>query len=148
MKQSRLRPAFVEFIPESLEEGVLYVAMEYRTTAHQCCCGCGSPVYLPLSPAQWRLTFDGESIWMAPSIGSWSLPCRSHYWIRGNCVQWAEQWTDDRVMAARAHSLESSNCQSTRPIPARGVEATQNPPLKSPALSFWARLKAWVGLKA
>lgn len=101
MKQSQLQPKFVEFIPETLEDGVLYVAMEFRVVAHRCCCGCGSPVYLPLNPTQWRLTFDGEAISMEPSIGSWSLPCRSHYWIRGNRVHWAAQWTHERVEAAR-----------------------------------------------
>lgn len=35
-----------------------------------------------------RLTFDGESVWMDPSVGNWSLPCRSYYWIRGNHIQW------------------------------------------------------------
>ena len=27
-------------------------------------------------------------IWLSPSIGSWSLDCQSHYYIRGNQVIW------------------------------------------------------------
>src|SRR4051812_849924 len=103
MRRQHLRHEFVEYIPEKLEEGVLYVSMEYMTVAHLCCCGCGAEVSLPLSPVGWRLIYDGRSISLEPSIGSWSLPCSSHYWIRGNQVRWAEQWTPERVQAARDH---------------------------------------------
>jgi len=146
VKQSHLRPVFVEFIPERLGEGVLYVAMEYRTTAHRCCCGCGSTVYLPLSPTQWRLTFDGASIWIDPSVGSWSLPCRSHYWIRGNRIQWAEQWTSKRVESARAHDRHRRARYFAGPAPASEM-AESNPTPSIPPRSRWARFKALLGLK-
>jgi hypothetical protein len=81
-------PEFVEFMPPALEPGVLYVSIEYRTTAHLCASGCGQKVVLPLHPRQWRLTFDGEHISLSPSIGNASLPCRSHYFIRGNKIVW------------------------------------------------------------
>ena len=32
--------------------------------------------------------FDGRTISLNPSIGNWSYPCRSHYWIKGNRVVW------------------------------------------------------------
>jgi hypothetical protein len=145
MKQSQLKPMFVDFIPETLVDGILYVSMEYRTTAHNCCCGCGSAVYLPLSPTQWRVTFDGESVWMDPSIGSWSLPCQSHYWIHGNHVRWAEQWTDAQVGAVRAsdrRSRERFFGSSTEPSITIGDSNAG-----IPSRSRWARLRALFGFK-
>lgn len=88
---------FVEDIPEALEPGVLYVSLRYATALHLCCCGCKREVVTPLSPAQWKMTFDGESVSLHPSIGSWGLPCRSHYVIRNGRVIEAPQWSDDEV---------------------------------------------------
>lgn len=97
-----IRHEFVEFMPPALEDGVLYVSIEYGTMAHRCCCGCGNKVVTPLSPAQWRLTYDGESVSLSPSVGSHDLACRSHYWIRENRVHWARKWTEDQVTEGRA----------------------------------------------
>jgi hypothetical protein len=104
MKQEKqLGHEFVEFIPDVVEEGKLYVSIEYATVVHKCCCGCGKEVVTPLSPADWRLIFDGKTISLDPSIGNWSFPCRSHYWIRNNRVRWAEQWSQSRIDANTAH---------------------------------------------
>lgn len=142
MKHRQLQPKFVEFIPETLDDGVLYVAMDYQMVAHRCCCGCGHPVYLPLSPAQWRLTFDGEAIWMEPSVGSWSLPCRSHYWIRGNRVQWADEWTPEQVEAGRNFSRRERDAHfaATTSKP-ESAETAPVPPVQLP--SVWGRIKAF-----
>ena len=32
---------FVSTIPDELQEGVIYVSIEFATAAHKCCCGCG-----------------------------------------------------------------------------------------------------------
>ena len=98
----RITPAFVEYIPNELEEGTLYVSMAFATATHKCCCGCGNEVVTPLSPTDWRLEFDGESISLHPSIGNWSFECRSHYWIQRNIVQWAPRWSEKQVDAARS----------------------------------------------
>jgi hypothetical protein len=92
---------FVEDIPETLEPGVLYVSLRYATALHLCCCGCKREVVTPLSPAQWEMTFDGESVSLHPSIGSWTLPCRSHYVIRRGKVIEAVQWSDEEVEYGR-----------------------------------------------
>ncbi|WP_394854853.1 DUF6527 family protein [Citrobacter freundii] len=47
---------FTEFIPEQLEEGILYVSMPYSTIAHLCACGCKNEVITPLSPLDWSMT--------------------------------------------------------------------------------------------
>jgi Family of unknown function (DUF6527) len=92
---------FVEFIPEKLQEKTIYVSFAFATVVHKCCCGCGNEVVTPLSPTDWKLIFDGKTISLDPSIGNWSFPCRSHYWIRRNTVRWAEQWASEEIDAGR-----------------------------------------------
>lgn len=97
-----LNPVFVEFIPEELRDGELYITIAYATAVHRCCCGCGTEVVTPFSPTDWSLIFEGVSVSLEPSIGNWSFPCRSHYWISRNRVIWAEAWSDRRIALGRA----------------------------------------------
>jgi len=97
-----VRHEFVEHVPEQLEEDVVYVSIAFATAVHKCACGCGKEVVTPLSPTDWKLTFDGESISLHPSIGNWSFPCRAHYWIRNNTVKWAAKWSDEEIENGRA----------------------------------------------
>ena len=101
MKRTSLEHEFVEFIPSELQEGVLYVSVQYATAVHRCACGCGNKVVTPISPADWQLLFDGDSVSLMPSIGNWQFPCRSHYWIKSDKVRWAEPWTDAQIAAGR-----------------------------------------------
>jgi hypothetical protein len=93
---------FVEHIPEHLEEGVIYVSISFGTVVHRCACGCGNEVVTPLSPTDWSLIFDGESISLHPSIGNWSFACQSHYWIRNNEVRWSRKWSKTEIAGGRA----------------------------------------------
>lgn len=101
MRTEALRHEFVEFIPSELIPSVLYVSIPYATAAHKCCCGCGQKVVTPLTPTDWTLTFDGESVSLSPSIGNWSFPCQSHYWIRNNKVRWAARLAREQIDAGR-----------------------------------------------
>jgi hypothetical protein len=101
-KQATFQHQFVEFIPEDLAEGTLYVSMGFATVVHKCCCGCGKEVVTPLSPTDWKLIFDGETISLEPSIGNWSFDCRSHYWIRRSKVRWAHRLSQEEIDAGRA----------------------------------------------
>lgn len=92
---------FVEIVPDKLQEGILYVSMEYATVVHKCMCGCGKEVATPLSPTDWYLTFDGDSVSLHPSVGNWSFPCRSHYWIRHNRVLWCGDMPQNLINAGR-----------------------------------------------
>src|SRR5579872_1330309 len=96
-----IRSEFVEFIPSSLQEGVLYVSRKYHTASHLCACGCGSKVVTPLNPSGWQLTSKRGRTTLYPSIGSWSLPCQSHYWIRDDQIKWAPKWSRDEVEMGR-----------------------------------------------
>jgi hypothetical protein len=100
-RPQHVKPQFVDEIPFDLDEGKLYVSMEYATAVHLCCCGCGSEVVTTLHPKRWTLSYDGEGVSLHPSVGSWSLPCRSHYVIRNNRVVWGPEWSADRIAIAR-----------------------------------------------
>jgi Family of unknown function (DUF6527) len=102
IRHKRLEPKFVDDIPEQLQPGFLYVSMRYVTAVHLCCCGCNREVVTPFSPAQWRLTFDGENVSLYPSIGNWSLPCRSHYVLSNGRVMEAPSWSDEEIEHGRA----------------------------------------------
>ena len=107
---------FVEFIPSDLQDGVLYVSMEYGTVVHRCCCGCGRKVVTPLAPHGWQLRYDGEAISLNPSVGNWQFPCRSHYWIRHGKADWIRDEDHDGGSRAdesiSAPFVQDSNEQS------------------------------------
>jgi hypothetical protein len=98
---SRIQHRFVDFIPERLEEGVLYVSRRYRTASHLCCCGCGLEVVTPLNEAKWQATERDGGVWLRPSVGNWSFPCQSHYWIDGGRVRWAGRMSADDIAGVR-----------------------------------------------
>jgi hypothetical protein len=102
-----LEHRFVQFIPRDLEPGVLYVSIEYATCVHACACGCGNRVVTPLSPDDWRLTFDGEATSLWPSIGNWAFPCESHYWIRDDQAVWAPRLSKRRIALLRARQRQT-----------------------------------------
>lgn len=88
---------FVDIIPDNIDPDTIYVSTKYKTAIHICPCGCGNEVATPISPVDWKLTFDGESVSLYPSIGNWSLKCQSHYWIINNEVEWAPKWTLSQI---------------------------------------------------
>lgn len=94
---------FVEFIPDlkEMQDGVIYISLEYDTAVHNCACGCGEQVVTPFSPTDWKLTYNGESVSLYPSIGNWEFNCRSHYWIKKGKILWAEDWSDKQIEANR-----------------------------------------------
>lgn len=92
MRVSTLQPEFVTSAPDQLEDGVLYISIPFKTSMHLCACGCGNKVVMPIRPGAWTMTYDGESISMNPSVGNWTFPCRSHYWIDHNDISWVPDW--------------------------------------------------------
>lgn len=128
---------FVGAIPEHIEEGVLYLAMDYATAIHKCACGCGREVVTPLSPTDWKMTYDGVSVSLSPSIGNWSFPCRSHYWIKHSNIRWAGDMTDEQIAAGRQQDRRSKN---------RYFNTTEAEPEQIGAKilpGFWQRVVHW-----
>ncbi|MBO5029841.1 MAG: hypothetical protein J6C59_09570 [Muribaculaceae bacterium] len=91
MKQTELTPEYVDFIPpdEDMKEGVLYISKKFLTTSHLCACGCDNVIVLPFNHGPfWTLTESNKGVTMRPSVGSFNLPCKSHYYITDNKIEW------------------------------------------------------------
>lgn len=139
MKVGILKHQFVASAPEKLEDGVLYVSPQYRTAMHKCCCGCGHEVVTPFSPTDWQMLFDGISVTLHPSIGNWSLACRSHYWIERNKIVWAGQRSNAQIEAGRQWDRELKGRYYGQPTTPRPAESTH--PAAKP---FWKKwLSGW-----
>jgi hypothetical protein len=134
VKADRLHHEFVDAMPESLDEGILYISISYAIATHLCACGCHHEVVTPLSPTDWAMTYDGESVSLKPSIGNWSFPCQSHYFIDHNRIRWAPRWTPDQIAAGRARDRIA---KGIHPAP----DAAPTPPRASPEhRPLWRRL--------
>lgn len=108
---------FVEYMPERIDEGIVYISLNYRTIIHKCACGCGEEVNTPLHPSSWKLIFNGESISLSPSIGNWNFDCKSHYWITENKVKWSKKWDSSKIQSIRAQeNLERKNYFSSKEV--------------------------------
>lgn len=145
MRHARLEHRFVQHIPEKLDPGVLHISMEYATAAHGCCCGCGEEVVTPFTPTDWKMTFDGETISLRPSIGNWTLACRSHYVIdRGKVIE-AGPWTDEQIAAERRRDRATKARHYGAPAPAQ-ITASAQPaaPPEPTQARFWNRVSRWV----
>lgn len=97
---------FVEYVPSELENGILYISMEYRTAVHLCVCGCGNKVVTPITPTGWQLTFDGKSVSLSPSIGNWNFECKSHYFIKRNQINFARNWSNWEIAGTRKNDTK------------------------------------------
>lgn len=134
-RQTALAHEFVEFMPDQLKDGILYVSMAFATVSHKCCCGCGNEVVTPLSPTDWKLIFDGQSISLDPSVGNWSFPCKSHYWIRNGKVRWVGMWTQEEINAGRAADRMMKDKQFGDAAHGARHEEAKRP--------LWRKLKWW-----
>lgn len=85
-----LDPVFLDHRPTEFEPGKLYIVMHARWTGHLCACGCGSVIDAGLGPGYRYMIFDGSSVTIRQSIGNNHLPCRSHYFITENKIEWCE----------------------------------------------------------
>lgn len=102
----KLEHRFVKFIPDQIEEGVLYISIEYATAIHKCVCGCKNDVVTPFSPTDWQLTYDGQTVSLYPSIGNWNFECKSHYWITNSKVRHARKWSKEEIERGRELDLK------------------------------------------
>lgn len=92
---------FVDSVPDDIKECTLYISILYNTAIHLCPCGCHQEVVTKIAPHRWSLTYDGESVTLSPSVGNWSLPCQSHYWIKKNNIIWADSWSTKKIKKIR-----------------------------------------------
>jgi len=145
MRHTRLEHRFTAIIPDKLLPGILYVSIDYATAAHSCCCGCGEEIVTPFTPTDWRMEFDGETISLSPSVGSWTLPCRSHYFIRRGKVAEAAPWTEEQVDAERRrdrHAKQKHYAENEKAPPPSIPRRPEAPP---PASGLVERIRKWFG---
>jgi hypothetical protein len=151
MRHKKLEHRFVDTVPETLVPGVLYVSMEFGTVVHSCCCGCGEEVVTPLTPTDWKLMYDGETVSLWPSVGSWTLRCNSHYIIEQSRVIGSGKWTPAQIAAerrrdqaakAKFYGTLSPELESEVAVPATSTPIVPVAQLKKP-LGRWARLRRW-----
>jgi len=154
MRIRTLEHRFARSAPRELEPGILYVSMDYATAVHSCCCGCGEQVVTPLSPTDWKMTYDGESVSLIPSIGNWQLPCRSHYVIRQGRVIEAEPWSPEQVDAElRRDKAAKGRFYADDAASKNAPEARSHDPVMSKVQptqyahrpkSLWSSIAAWL----
>jgi hypothetical protein len=90
MKINELKPEYVYYVPDKMEEGVLYISREFRLANHLCACGCGIETVTPLGKDDWQLTDSNGLVTLRPSIGNfrWENPYHAHYYITNNNIEW------------------------------------------------------------
>lgn len=140
-----LRHEFVEYMPEEIKEGILYISIPFGTMIHKCGCGCGEDVVTPLGPTEWKFTYDGKTISVHPSVGNWSFPCRSHYWIDRSHVRWARTLTMEEVLEARAKTKEYRRqhyAQGEKDPEVFEVRTNQQNRIKEKLTKLWRRIRA------
>ena len=128
-----IKPEFVDEIPKEPEHGKLYLSCRYRAAVHLCACGCGAKISTPLHPTGWRLSYDGKSVTLSPSVGNWSEKCRSHYVIKDSRVVWAGQLPSDKI-----HRIRERRHRDLEDYYSVGRTPADPPP--SRAEGFWAKV--------
>ncbi len=140
----RLEYRFVRTVPDQLEFGVLYVSMEFGTATHSCCCGCGEEVVTPFTPTGWKMTYDGETVSVWPSVGRWTLRCRSHYVIDHRRVLDAGHWNNMQAAAARQRETAAPAGDSPAAT-AAPTQPTSLPAAREEIVSgWWSWLHRWL----
>ena len=84
MKIDEFEVKSVSRIPSKLEEGIIYICLECQVAVHLCACGCGEKTVTPLGMNGWTLSFRDGELSLSPSIGNFSIFCKSHYFIENN----------------------------------------------------------------
>lgn len=85
-------PEFVVTMPDKkdMKDGILYISDEYELAIHRCFCGCGGQSVTPTGDNrklhEWSIKNVDGKVSLNPSI--LNRFCGSHYYIRGNRVEW------------------------------------------------------------
>ncbi len=143
----KFKHEFVEFMPDVIKEGVVYISLEYKSIIHKCACGCGKEVNTPLHPTGWKLLYDGKSISLTPSIGNWSFDCKSHYWITNSKIEWSSKWSDEEIdMVRKIEDSERQDYYSDKrssKLGAKNETVNPNSEIKSNSKSLFDKLLFW-----
>lgn len=150
MRLQRIQHQFVEFVPEKLEPGTLYISLEYNSASHLCACGCGREVVTIIGPADSSIMFNGRGVSISTSVGNSNFPCKSHYWIRDNRILWESRMTPQLTALSRARDKAAKTREYGNPRTDTAAESSaqsaQAPAAPSSApkspKSWWRK---WLG---
>lgn len=150
MSLQRIQHQFVEFIPEKLEPGKLYISLEHNSANHLCACGCGREVVTIIGPTDSSITYNGRGVSISTSIGNSNFPCKSHYWIEDNRILWEARMTPRltalsraRDKAAKAREYGNPRGEASRPATAtesKTPASSATPPTTEAQKPWWRRL--------
>ncbi len=84
IKKIEIVPVFVDEIPDTLKQDILYVCKQYKTCVHLCLCGCGNLSVTPINKTGWVLTENNGKVSLSPSILNNNCPNRYHYILTNN----------------------------------------------------------------
>lgn len=93
-----LETVHLETMPDNgmMDYGKIYVSLKFELAIHLCACGwCTrqtvTPFYneaFPVGNRGWQYSETDGKVTLAPSIGNWNMPCKSHYYVRNGKVEW------------------------------------------------------------
>lgn len=86
IKKVPYEPVMVEYMPDELEQGKVYISERFGVCKHLCLCGCGEETVLDFgNPTGWRLIKeDNGTVSFTPSVSNYQYPCKAHYIMTKN----------------------------------------------------------------
>jgi len=91
---SELKPVYLIHLPpwKEMENGILYISLQFGVANHLCACGCGQQTVMPFGKGDlgWNMTDNNGEISFTPSIGNFmgEDPYHAHYYITNNKIIW------------------------------------------------------------
>jgi len=143
MRCVHFRTTVVEFVPEELEDCILYVSQAYGTAVHKRACGCGEEVVTPLGATDWSYEQGRRGPTLYPSIGNWNFACRSHYFIRNGSVIIAQDMSAHEIERLRAQDRAAKEAYFASARTTCNVRDKSSPQSTLVTL-FTKRLKRWL----
>jgi hypothetical protein len=84
LRKVEIVPVFVDSIPDTLKQDIIYISLQYKTSVHLCLCGCGNLSVAPLNKDGWTLIKNSDKVSFSPSILNNNCPNKYHYIITNN----------------------------------------------------------------
>ena len=81
-----------------------------------------------------------------PTIGNWSVPCRSHYWIERSRVRWSHAMSTFEIDRVRQRDRAAVEYQARPSMRAQTPAITPPTQQSRPTTSFWQRLRRFLGI--
>ena len=81
LRKVPVKVKYVEIIPDKLEQDIIYISNEYKTSIHLCLCGCGKKAVTPTGKNGWTITSNENGVTFKPSILNTNCPNMYHYII-------------------------------------------------------------------